>query len=165
MIAVAMTSHVEDEQRAAENLGQRIAEMRGKRGLSQRQLGEKAGKSLGRTLAQNTVSDYEYGRRMPGTLIAAALAQTLGVSMDYLVSGNASAVPSAMLSIETETACRLMERLPERDRQDALERVREIYDKRERNKIELERLGRILESAGGPELRRSVEAAIGLRVD
>ncbi len=143
------------------SLGDRIACMRVKIGWSQDQLASRISGILGKRIAQNQVSNWELNLYPPKADMLAAVAKALACSADYLL-GLQVVVPED-LSTETETAMRLMERLPERDRWRCLEEIRKVYDERELQKQEFERLGRALDSVGGPELRRSIEAAVGVK--
>jgi len=60
-------------------LGERIAELRNRRGLTQTQLAEKIG------MSHSTVASWEKGKRDPGTSMIAKLAVFFGVSTDYLL--------------------------------------------------------------------------------
>ena len=62
-------------------MGERIAQLRRKRGLSQTKLAQALG------LRTSTVAMYEQGRREPSVTIIIALARTLGVTIDYLLTG------------------------------------------------------------------------------
>lgn len=62
-------------------MGERIAQLRRKRGLSQTKLAQALG------LRTSTVAMYEQDRREPSVTIIIALARTLGVTIDYLLTG------------------------------------------------------------------------------
>lgn len=62
-------------------LGKRIADLRRKRGLKQSALAKKLG------LSASAVGMYEQGRREPSIPIIVALAEELGVTIDYLLTG------------------------------------------------------------------------------
>ena len=62
-------------------MGDRIAELRHMCGLSQAALA----KALG--LSTSTIAMYEQGRREPSVFVIIALADTLGVTIDYLLTG------------------------------------------------------------------------------
>ena len=62
-------------------MGDRIAELRHKYGLSQAELA----RSLG--LSVSAIAMYEQGRREPSVSILIALAAALGVTIDYLLTG------------------------------------------------------------------------------
>ena len=58
----------------------RLRELRKEAGLTQEELGRKVG------LEKNTISSYESDVRKPSAYIAAKIARTLNVSLDYLCS-------------------------------------------------------------------------------
>ena len=62
-------------------MSDRIAELRHMRGLSQAALA----KALG--LSTSTIAMYEQGRREPSVSVIIALADALGVTIDYLLTG------------------------------------------------------------------------------
>ena len=62
-------------------MGERIAQLRQKMGLSQTALA----KALG--LSASTIAMYEQGRREPSVSIIIALAHALGVTIDFLLTG------------------------------------------------------------------------------
>lgn len=62
-------------------MGERIAQLRQSKGLSQAKLA----KALG--LSTSAIAMYEQGRREPSVSILVALADTLGVTLDYLITG------------------------------------------------------------------------------
>lgn len=62
-------------------MGDRIAQLRHKCGLSQAKLAEHLG------LSTSAIAMYEQGRREPPVAILIALADTLGVTIDYLLTG------------------------------------------------------------------------------
>jgi transcriptional regulator with XRE-family HTH domain len=68
-------------------LGARIAECRESRGWTQKKLAEQAGISV------TFVSEVENDRRMPGSEILLRIANALGVSIDYLLTGRSFASP------------------------------------------------------------------------
>ena len=64
-------------------LGKRIADLRRKRGLNQSELAKKLG------LSTSAIGMYEQGRREPSITILVALAEELGITIDYLLTGQA----------------------------------------------------------------------------
>ena len=62
-------------------MGNRIAKLRHMRGLSQAALAKVLG------LSTSTIAMYEQGRREPSVSIIIALAGVLGVTIDYLLTG------------------------------------------------------------------------------
>ena len=62
-------------------MGERIAQLRHEKGLSQATLA----KALG--LSASTIAMYEQGRREPSVSILIALAAALGVTIDFLLTG------------------------------------------------------------------------------
>ena len=69
-------------------MGERIAKLRRSIGLSQATLAKMLG------LSTSTIAMYEQGRREPSVSIIIALADTLGVTIDYLLTGQALSKPS-----------------------------------------------------------------------
>ena len=69
-------------------MGERIAQLRRKCGLSQTKLAQALG------LRTSTVAMYEQGRREPSVTIIIALARTLGVTIDYLLTGQSPQAPT-----------------------------------------------------------------------
>ncbi len=158
---VALMSVKKKEECVQSNgLGARIACARIKHGWSQDELASRVSGVMDHKIAQNQISNWELGLFTPKADVLRAIAVALACSADYLLGLQTVAED---VSTETETAIRLMERLPERDRWRCLEEIRKVYDEREAKKQEFERLGRALESLGGPELRQAIEADIGLR--
>ncbi len=80
-------------------LGARIAALRREAGLSQRELADRL------DVGASTVGMYEQGRREPSGEKLVALADTFGVSTDYLLTGRPDGVRDA------RTAERLLTRL------------------------------------------------------
>lgn len=64
-------------------LGQRLRQLREKRDLSLRELGEKLGEKVGKKSAA-FLSDVEFGRRFPSEEVLKALAKALGTTFDAL---------------------------------------------------------------------------------
>ena len=62
-------------------MGERIAQLRRRQGLSQAKLACALG------LSTSTIAMYEQGRREPSVSILIALADALGVTIDYLLTG------------------------------------------------------------------------------
>lgn len=62
-------------------LGERICLLRRRRGWSQAELAEQI------NVSASAVGMYEQGRREPALDVAVALSRTLGVSVDYLLTG------------------------------------------------------------------------------
>lgn len=149
-----------EECKQGNGLGDRIACARIKHGWSQDELATRVSGVMQHKIAQNQISNWELGLFTPKADVLRAISVALACSADYLLGLQTVAED---VSTETETAMRLMERLPERDRWRCLEEIRKVYDERELQKQEFERLGRALEAAGGPELRLSIEAAVGLK--
>ncbi len=65
-------------------LGMRIAILRASQGMSQAKLAHKIGVST------SAVGMYEQGRREPSLALVVRLAQTFGVTTDYLLTGQMS---------------------------------------------------------------------------
>ena len=66
-------------------MGERIAQLRRNKGLSQAALAQALG------LSTSTIAMYEQGRREPSVSIIIALADALGVTIDYLLTGQSPA--------------------------------------------------------------------------
>ena len=62
-------------------MGERIAQLRRRQGLSQAKLACALG------LSTSTIAMYEQGRREPSVSVLIALADALGVTIDYLITG------------------------------------------------------------------------------
>lgn len=94
-------------------LGARIAALRRDANLSQAQLASRLG------ISASTMGMYEQGRREPAVQTLVAMARQLHVSVDYLLTGQASSVPEAqalnrMLMERITTADRRLENRQER---------------------------------------------------
>lgn len=89
---------------------QKIAELRKERGLSQKEFGKLIG------AAQNTVCNWENGKREPDTQTLNKIAKFFGVSVDYLLSNT----PSPVLDRDG---------LSERDRKDIAKDMESIREK------------------------------------
>ena len=63
-------------------LGARIAALRREAGMSQAELAKRL------NISPSAVGMYEQGRREPGTELLVTMARVLGVSVDYLLTGN-----------------------------------------------------------------------------
>ena len=63
-------------------MGERIAQLRRRQGLSQAKLACALG------LSTSTIAMYEQGRREPSVSVLIALADALGVTIDYLLTGH-----------------------------------------------------------------------------
>ena len=72
-------------------LGERIAYLRGKLGWSQAQLAKRL------NISPSAVGMYEQGRREPPVDILVTLSGTLGVSMDYLLTGRAHSLDDCQM--------------------------------------------------------------------
>lgn len=68
-------------------MGDRIAQLRQKKGLSQAALGKKLG------LSASAIGMYEQGRREPSICVLVSLAQEFGVTTDYLLTGRNGKAP------------------------------------------------------------------------
>ena len=68
---------------ASSAFGARLLELRERAGLTQKQLGERAG------MAQATIANLEQGRNQPSLATAAALARALGITTDAFLQGPA----------------------------------------------------------------------------
>ena len=93
-------------------LGARIAALRKEAGLSQAELAEKL------QISASAMGMYEQGRREPSAQMLVSLAQTLGVTTDYLLTGIPSpdqkeALESMFLNRIT-TADRRLDKRPDR---------------------------------------------------
>jgi transcriptional regulator with XRE-family HTH domain len=77
-------------------LGQRIADLRERRGLTQRQLAEAA------DLSATFLSEIENDRRNVGAAILLRLADTLDASLDYLMRGEEGRAPRKPITVPPE---------------------------------------------------------------
>lgn len=73
-------------------LGERIAFLRSKQGLSQAELARRL------NISPSAVGMYEQGRREPPVDILISLARVLGVTMDYLLTGCGNCLEDCRLS-------------------------------------------------------------------
>lgn len=71
-------------------LGLRIAALRRESGWSQAELAQRLG------ISASAVGMYEQGRREPAADILVLLARELGVTVDYLLTGNAARQPQEL---------------------------------------------------------------------
>lgn len=88
----AFTEAMEDARRKRD-IGNRIAEERERRGLTQPQVIERAG--LG--ISANALRKYQYweaGKHLPGHEQLEAIAEVLNVSYDYLITGGEQSPPA-----------------------------------------------------------------------
>ena len=76
-------------------MGERIAQLRRMRGLSQAKLASALG------LSTSTIAMYEQGRREPSVSIIITLASTLGVTIDYLLTGQPLQSPTLPSGMDT----------------------------------------------------------------
>jgi len=110
----------------------RITELRKNKKISQKELGELLG------VAQNTVCNWENGRREPEYEMLLKLANFFGVSTDYLLGNSDS--ESSPCDISSDSAAdsekaRLLEqfsRLSESEMQEALDYIRFQLSRREK---------------------------------
>ena len=65
-------------------IGSRIAQLRTKKGLSQAALARQL------HVSPSAIGMYEQGRRHPSTEMLISLSQNLGVTLEYLITGNLS---------------------------------------------------------------------------
>ena len=75
-------------------MGERIAQLRRSKGLSQAKLAQALG------LSTSTIAMYEQGRREPSASTIITLADALGVTIDYLLTGHPSPKSSAAFGID-----------------------------------------------------------------
>ena len=80
-------------------LGTRIAALRQNCGLSQAELARRL------HISTSAVGMYEQGRREPPVDTLVALAQELGVSLDYLLSGRPDTVRDVCMLHQLATGC------------------------------------------------------------
>lgn len=102
--------------------GERIRELRKKRGLNQDQLAELA--SLNRV----TIAKYESGRVEPGAHALARIADALEVSTDALL-GRSDEIPElrAPITVEAQIVSGGMDQLPKEKREQILAVVRAMF--------------------------------------
>jgi transcriptional regulator with XRE-family HTH domain len=84
---------------------------------------------------QSSISDYETERRLMKPWVIVGVARALGVSVDWLMTGEGTS-QHPIQHTETETAARLLDRLPEEERKAGLQAVIEIADEYERRRDE-----------------------------
>lgn len=78
-------------------MGNRIAQLRHKKGLSQAALGRKLG------LSASAIGMYEQGRREPSISILILLAKEFGVTTDYLLTGSIKKTSAFSTGSESDT--------------------------------------------------------------
>lgn len=117
-------------QAAGTSFGERLAQMRKQRGLSQDQLGERTG------FDKRVISRYETGRNVPSIEVARTLADALGVSLDHLTGLDYSLFVD---DAELRGLLRDYEELPAEDRMTIkrLLRAFRVYTSVERKQREL----------------------------
>jgi transcriptional regulator with XRE-family HTH domain len=105
-----MTEQQGDQGRKA-TLGERIRELRLKRGWTQQQLAERVG------IQQKQISSYERGANVPSGQTFIALAEAFGVSLDYLaqISPHSSA-QAAIADLDLLEKVQRVDRLDEHER-------------------------------------------------
>ena len=79
-------------------MGERIAQLRRNRGMSQAKLARLLG------LSTSAVAMYEQGRRSPSVPIIIDLANILGVTVNYLMTGKEADGPSISQIVNSEVA-------------------------------------------------------------
>lgn len=79
-------------------MGERIAQLRQRKGLSQAKLATAVG------LSASAIAMYEQGRREPSVSIIIALADVLGVTIDYLLTGQSPQSPSLSAGTDSDRA-------------------------------------------------------------
>ena len=94
-------------------LGPRIASLRRRAGLSQAELAARL------RVSPSAMGMYEQGRREPPVEVLVALARELGVTTDFLLTGQVTAAPeadalAAMILSRVTTADRRLEGRPDR---------------------------------------------------
>lgn len=77
-------------------MGNRIAQLRHKKGLSQAALGRKLG------LSASAIGMYEQGRREPSISILISLANEFGVTTDYLLTGSIRKAAAFATGLESD---------------------------------------------------------------
>jgi transcriptional regulator with XRE-family HTH domain len=92
-------------------LGKRLLELRKSRGWSQPELAKKVG------ITDAIIGRYERGATTPSVDIAKRLADTLGVTLDHLVSENSE--PNLLHDKETYERCKALSILPQNDKEHA----------------------------------------------
>ena len=90
-------------------LGRRIGFARRRMGLSQAELSERLG------VSPAAVGAYEQGRRSPSAAILVALSRTLGISVEFLLTGKpgdqSELFPAAEYALEAQSRTEAGERL------------------------------------------------------
>lgn len=85
--------------------GQRIKELLVKRGMTQKELSQVSG------VPESTISDWVRGKsqREPGVFGFKAVADTLGVSMDYLMGGNSYDMDTELMRVSGYSSKQLID--------------------------------------------------------
>lgn len=79
-------------------MGERIAQLRQRKGLSQAKLATAVG------LSASAIAMYEQGRREPSVNIIIALARALDVTIDFLLTGQPPQFPSLSAGTDLDRA-------------------------------------------------------------
>ena len=103
-----------DKKGVGSMLGARMAMLRWERGLSQMQLAQRL------HISASAVGMYEQGRRSPSLQLVVQLAKELGVTTDYLLTGQThlqSEVPSREAEEKREVMLHLLQQMADRQSQ------------------------------------------------
>ena len=93
------------------SLGERVRELRQRRGWSQQQLAEKVG------VRQKQISSYERGTNTPSAEILISMAEAVEVSLDFLAQRSSANAPRiAIADLDLLEKLQDVDRLPEEDR-------------------------------------------------
>ncbi|GBC95055.1 Cytoskeleton protein RodZ [bacterium HR16] len=92
----------------AEQLGQRIRDLRERQGLSQQELAQRAG------IATSTLSEIETGRYTPNLKIVLSLAESLHVPLDTLLRVQQPPLQALLRAVETPTNVGVLQQWAER---------------------------------------------------
>ncbi|MCS7309083.1 MAG: XRE family transcriptional regulator [Armatimonadetes bacterium] len=90
------------EQNLAEQIGQRIRDLRARLGLSQQQLAQQTG------IAASTLSEIENGRYAPNLKTVVSLAEALGVSLETLLRASQPPLQALLRTVESPANARAL---------------------------------------------------------
>lgn len=147
--------------------GKRLMNLRLKRGWTQVQLGQEMARYVPLAFKQNTISDYESGRRAMRGRVLLAAAQALNTTMDYLATGRTVEMESDLHPV-VETAARIANRLPAEQQQKILDYIIHVSDEYNRAKdVNLARYRELMAAIGevvGEDMAGPVTEAIEKRL-
>ena len=113
----------QERERRNRMLGKRLAELRGARDFTQRELAEKLG------VGQSLVSHFEAGRRSFDSLLVVELAQILGITTDELLGVKQIKKDGQQLPRQLVRRLRSMDELSRRDQMALLRTIDAFLDR------------------------------------